>query len=219
MTGTVRARPAVPVNASARRYHDSIMAKESQPRRRTGGRSARVQRAVLDATTTVLREVGPDNMAIADVAARAGVHETTIYRRWGSRENLIVAALLDNSSTTIPLPDTGSVRGDLIAVARAVADMLSQPDGAALARMAASSIDAATAAARHEFWEGRFSMLSAIVERGIARDELDPSIDARLLLTAVIAPLHMYATVIDQPITEDLPARLVDLALAGATAR
>ena len=62
---------------------------------------------------------GIDNLAIADVAASAGVHETSIYRRWGTRENPIVAALLDDSTTKTSILDTGSAREDLIVDERA----------------------------------------------------------------------------------------------------
>jgi hypothetical protein len=70
---------------------------------------------------------GIDDFATADVSASAGVQETSTYRR-GSRENPVVAALLDDSTTT-PVLDTSSAREDLIVAERAVAERLSQPGG------------------------------------------------------------------------------------------
>ncbi len=84
----------------------------SRPRPRTGGRSARVRAAVLDATIALLRDEGND-FGIPQVAARSGVHETSIYRRWGSREALIVDAVRTHIGEEIPIPDTGTLRGDL----------------------------------------------------------------------------------------------------------
>ena len=72
------------------------MSQDGTPRR-PGGRSARVRRAVLDAALDVLHAHGMEGLAVTDVAARAGVHETSIYRRWGTREHLIVDALLEEA--------------------------------------------------------------------------------------------------------------------------
>jgi hypothetical protein len=70
---------------------------------------------------------GIDNFAIADVAAGAGVQETSIfYRRWGSRrENAVVAALLDDRTTTIAITDTGYARTAFSVIERVVAERLS----------------------------------------------------------------------------------------------
>src|SRR5438093_9728709 len=80
----------------------------TEVRRRQGGRSARVRRAVLEATLAVLRESGPDQLTVADVARRSRVHETSIYRRWGSRQNLMLDALLGAQDQRMPVPNTGS---------------------------------------------------------------------------------------------------------------
>jgi AcrR family transcriptional regulator len=188
-----------------------------RPRRRTGGRSARVRRAVLDAAIAILGEVGPDNFTIGEVATRAEVHETSIYRRWGRPDNLIVDAMLDNSAQIVPVPDTGTLRTDLIAVAQAVAHNLNEPSGAALMRMSALSVDEAFATARREFWACRLHAVSVIIERAITRGELTPCVDAEALLLAVIAPLHMLAMVMHEPIDEQLPERLVDLVLPSVS--
>src|SRR6476646_9810011 len=76
-------------------------ADEPPARPRPGGRSARVRAAVLDATIALLREEG-DAFGIPQVAARAGVHETSIYRRWGSREALIVEAVRAHIGEEVP---------------------------------------------------------------------------------------------------------------------
>jgi len=63
-------------------------------RRRPGGRSARVRRAVLDATLELVNAHGLDGVTVAEVAERAGVHETSIYRRWRTREELRLAIVV-----------------------------------------------------------------------------------------------------------------------------
>lgn len=192
------------------------MTEPSHRSRRTGGRSARVRQAVLDAAVTVLLERGPDHFSVAEVATKAGVHETSIYRRWRTRENLIVDALLATSGAVIPVPDTGSVRGDLIELARSVATYLTHPAGATFTRAAAVHVDDETiAAARRKFWESRLQLAAVIIERGIQRRELPRATDARLVLETVIAPLHMRVLLTHEPIDDTLPERIVDLICAG----
>lgn len=164
----------------------------------------------------MLLEHGPNNFSVGEVAARAGVHETSIYRRWRTRENLIVDAMLATSGEGIPAPDTGSVRGDLLALTRSVAAFLSQPTGATFTRAAAVHVDdESVAAARRRFWESRLSLASVIIERGIQRGELPQTTDARLVLETVIAPFHMRVLLTHEPIDETLPERIVDLICAG----
>src|ERR1700744_3952658 len=105
---------------------------ETSVHRRPGGRSARVREAVLEATLATLAEVGVEKLAIAEVARRADVHETSIYRRWKTRENLITDALLNYSEQHLPIPDTGSLRGDLTAFGAELATYLATPMGRAL---------------------------------------------------------------------------------------
>ena len=73
-------------------------------RRRPGGRSARVRAAVLEATLDQLAESGYDGLSFEAVAVRAGVHKTTLYRRWSDRTALVLDAMLELSSQTVPVP-------------------------------------------------------------------------------------------------------------------
>jgi AcrR family transcriptional regulator len=83
----------------------------------------------LTAAFEELAENGFNGATVAGVAKRSGVHETTVYRRWITRENLFVAALLDRSADAISAPDTGTTRGDLLAIVRGVIAYVSSPDG------------------------------------------------------------------------------------------
>ena len=112
-----------------------------QVRRRTGGRSARVRGAVLQAALEAMAEHGLDGVTISEIARRAGVHATSIQRRWGSRENVALDAMLTYSQEKLPIPDTGSLRSDLIAFARSIAAYLDTPLGEALARTMAATDD------------------------------------------------------------------------------
>jgi AcrR family transcriptional regulator len=75
-------------------------------------RGEHVRKTVLAAAFEELAANGFDGATVAGVAKRSGVHETTVYRRWVTRENLFVAALLERSADAIPAPDTGSTSCD-----------------------------------------------------------------------------------------------------------
>jgi AcrR family transcriptional regulator len=189
---------------------------EAAVRQRPGGRSARVRQSVLDATLALLVEGGLDSLTVADVAARAGVHETSIRRRWRTRENLICDALLNYSELHLPIPDTGSLREDLAAFARELAAYLTTPLGRALLyAMATTGEEPALLDARSAFWQTRYELASAMINRAVARGELPDTVDGRLALEALIAPLNFRALLTDEPPDDELPRKLADLVLDG----
>ena len=181
-------------------------------------RGEHVRRTVLAAAFEELAAHGFDGATVAGVAKRSGVHETTVYRRWVTRENLFVAALLAHSAFVIPTPDTGSTRGDLLAIVRGVLAYVRSPEGEAVLRAATWPVDDAYADARQAFWAGRLDVLSPVVTRGIERGDLRAGTDARLLLEMLIAPIHGRLLFTGGPIDDDLAERLVELVLNGAAA-
>ncbi|WP_067839443.1 TetR/AcrR family transcriptional regulator [Nocardia lijiangensis] len=187
-------------------------------RRRTGGRSARVRQAVLDAALQALAEHGPDGVSVAEIARQAGVHETSIYRRWSTREQLVMDALLAYSQRELPVPDTGTLREDLLTFLGSVATYLDSPLGKALARaMAASDDDETLAASRAGFWESRFELARVMIDRAMDRGELPRDTDPMLVLELLIAPLHFRALLTRQPLDDDHAERVVDALLRGKT--
>jgi AcrR family transcriptional regulator len=194
------------------------MAEEIQ--RRPGGRSARVRQAVANATLAVIAEKGIADFSVNDVAARAGVHETSIYRRWGSRDNLIIETLLGYSEQLIPVPDTGSVRTDLHGLLTAIAEYLSSPVGRALAQaLALTGDESRWSAVRHAFWTTRLQLTRRVVERAVERNEVPADTDPRLVLETLVAPLSFRAIVTREPIDDQLCTRLTDLVLDGILPR
>jgi AcrR family transcriptional regulator len=187
-----------------------------QVRRRTGGRSARVRSAVLHAALQALAEHGPGGVTISDIARRAGVHATSIQRRWGSRENVALDALLTYSQEKLPIPDTGTLRDDLIAFARSIAAYLATPLGEAVARtMAATEDDPALAANRARFWQARYDTARVIVDRAIDRHEVAVGTDPELALELLVAPLHFRGLLTRQPIDDRFVEQMVDTLVRG----
>lgn len=185
----------------------------------THRRGEHVRQAVLAAAFDEIAANGFDGATVAGVAKRSGVHETTVYRRWMTRENLFMAALMERSADAIPAPDTGSTRGDLLAIVGEVLGYVASPAGTAVLRSAALAVDDAYSDARKAFWTQRINALTPVVVRGIERGDLRADADPMLLLEMLIAPIHGRLLLTGQPIADDLAEALVDLGLRGAAAR
>ncbi|MFE1798170.1 MULTISPECIES: TetR/AcrR family transcriptional regulator [unclassified Streptomyces] len=159
---------------------------------RPGGRTARVRTAVLQVAGDVLAEEGFARLDLADVARRAGVGKTTVYRRWGSVTGLVADLLGDMAEQSLPRTETGSVLGDLRANAALVCRTLADPRQGALFRavIAAAACDARTGEALRRFYEVRVAEWAPCVEQGVARGELPVGTDAGEVVRAVSAPLY-----------------------------
>ena len=156
-------------------------------------RDLRADRDILVAARELLGEVGFEQLTVTDVAARAGVGRPTVYRRYPTKEALVAAAV-EELRADAPVPDTGTLRGDLRAEllprASAVGDPLVLQLLAALLVSNARGSDFAGV-----YWrgavEGRRAAFAMILQRAIARGELDGDADPDLL-TDVIAGAVLY---------------------------
>lgn len=138
---------------------------------RPGGRTARVRAAVLQAAGDMLAEQGFHALDLAEVARRAEVGKTTVYRRWGTVTGLVADLLTDMAEQSLPRADTGSLEQDLLANAELVRRTLSDPRQGPLfkAVIAAATGDARTAEALHRFYEIRVAEWAHCVQDAIAR--------------------------------------------------
>jgi AcrR family transcriptional regulator len=186
--------------------------------RRTGGRSARVRAAVLTATVDVLFESGFDTLSIREIAKRAGIHESSIYRRWGTKADLVSDALASRMGVEVPTPDTGSLREDLLALLRALAAFIGTPLGENLVRMALRQDLPDSDAARDRFWTDRFTRASVILDRAEARGELRSGIDRFLTLETLVGPLYLRLLLTREPLNEAIVDNVVNLMLTGIAA-
>ncbi|GAB2727087.1 TetR-like C-terminal domain-containing protein [Kitasatospora kifunensis] len=187
--------------------------KEAAPLRRRG---ERMRQAVLTATVDLLAAEGLAATTVAAVARAAGVHETSVYRRWKTRENLIFDALAAHTDETLPVPDTGSVREDLSRLADALARSLATPQGAALLQLGTVLGEGALREGRRSYWQARMERAEALVRRGIDRGELAAETDPHLVVEAIMGPLLARVLLTGEPLEETLAPRLVDLVLGGA---
>lgn len=188
------------------------MTDEQKPPRRRG---ESVRRAVLAAAAAELADAGVDHVTIAGIAARAGVHETSIYRRWLTKEALLLQTAQEQTAGAVPQPDTGSVRGDLTALVLSLDAFLRSPIGGALLRVAltASTPDGATA--RQTFWQDRLSTSAAIIDRARSRGDVRPDVSTELLMQALVGSVHLGVTLDVPRFDRERAAELVDLLLTG----
>lgn len=150
-------------------------------------------------------------VSVPDIAARAGVHETSIYRRWGTRESLVISALLDEAEERLPIPDTGSLHDDLLAYATSLVAYLSTPAGIALDRALAAGDDGPAATEmREQYWHDRYARAGRIFTNAIDRGELSPTTDTQLALEMVGGPIHFKVVMTREPLTADFTRRLVE---------
>ncbi|MGY0485716.1 TetR/AcrR family transcriptional regulator [Streptomyces sp. WG-D5] len=185
---------------------------------RPGGRTARVRAAVLDAAGDVLAEHGFDRLDLADVARRADVGKTTVYRRWGSPSGLVADLLDQMAQESLPRTDTGSLRDDLTANAALVRRTLADARQGPLFRavIAAAACDERAAGALARFYAVRVGEWVPCVERAVSRGELPTGTDAAEVIRAVSAPLYYRLLTTGVPPTEADAARAVRATLAAA---
>jgi len=177
---------------------------------RPGGRSERVRAAVLAATADELLERGFDELSVASVARRAGVHHTTVYRRWPTRSALLLDAALESTRQRMPAPDLGSLRDDLRAYLRSLAEALADPRVAALVRSLIAAPAAQFARERRRYWEDRFGVVGEIVERAAARRELAPDVEPGRVIELIAGPMWMRMLLTGLAVDEPFLARVVD---------
>ncbi|MFG2865305.1 TetR/AcrR family transcriptional regulator C-terminal ligand-binding domain-containing protein [Streptomyces sioyaensis] len=212
--------------------------------RRPGGRTARTRAAVRDAVLAGLTEHGYPGLTVEYVAEHSGVHKTTLYRRWKDIEGLVADALdLAGEDEWTP-PDTGSLEGDLRALAREVVASFADPAVAASgsAMIAAGFQSERAAAALRGYYTERFARCEAIVERAVLRGELPAppeavpgppagtrvhtasdtaasgAIDAGALVRSVSAPLFFRLFITREPVEAAHADQAAAATLAAARA-
>jgi AcrR family transcriptional regulator len=183
---------------------------------RPGGRTARVRSAVLDATVAELIEHGYGGLTVDGVAARAGVNKTTLYRRWGGRDSLIVDAVETFAAAQAKVPDSGDIDEDLRLWARSILATLTGPVSGALVRavFGGAGDSPQVRDLRHRFWLTRSTLVTPIVQRAVERGQLPAGTVPEEVIKHVGAPLYYRLLVLAEPLT---PAA-ADLAAAVTAA-
>ena len=175
-------------------------------------RSAVADASILEAATELFCDLGYEGLSFEGVAAKAGVGKTTIYRRYPTKLDLVMAVNGCLSAGMTPEPNTGRLRDDLVVLARNFHAMLSQTDaGRAIPKVLAAKLANPELARAHEaFVAGRRDITIGVIRRGIERGELPSETDPTLIADLITGPLFLRVFVTGQPVTRRYIDALVD---------
>jgi AcrR family transcriptional regulator len=174
--------------------------------------------AILEATISVLGDVGYDRLTIDAVAAKAKASKATVYRRWPNKAALVVEALqvlksagTDGGEAPCIFPDTGSLRGDLLGGLQKIANKLSTDEGKLMAAvMTAAARDPDLAQAMRGNHEEKRRHCQTVVDRAVARGELDDGSGAGTLYEVVPALMYNRLLIVGEPFDDAFLTRVVD---------
>jgi AcrR family transcriptional regulator len=191
---------------------------DANTRPRPGGRSARVRAAVLGAVAELLAEGGFDAVELPEVARRAHVHPTTVYRRWAGRGQLVGEAILESARTLSPTPNTGALATDLERLLLDGASLVRTPPVRALFQVLiaeSAGTQPELVAARDRFWAAHQVEAHAVVARAVARGELGPDTDPSALIDLVVGPALLRLLLMGQDLGLDDASTIVARAIVA----
>jgi AcrR family transcriptional regulator len=186
------------------------------------GTTARPRRAeaIFAATLELLATAGYEGLTMEAVALRAGVNKTTLYRWWNSKDEVLAAALTESDLLTFPVPDTGSLRGDLIETARSIHGLLTDAATAPIAAavLAASPGRPSLAAVGRMFFADRAAREHPLFRRAVERGELDDRTDPRLVMDMLAGAIWFRVFLRAEQVEAADIDKAVDIVLNGIAA-
>ena len=188
---------------------------DASPTRRPGRpRDARCDHAILQATLDILGEGGVAGLSIDAVAARAGVGKATIYRRWTSKEALVLEALRSDTAP-IEVPDTGNLRADLEAYFAGIIERFAANDGSDVLPhlIEAACYDAEVRVSLDEYIKQRQEPMRVILRRGAQRGEIAADVDRTVMIEALVGPVIYRRLLTGGRIDKAFVRKLLDIVL------
>jgi AcrR family transcriptional regulator len=187
---------------------DDTADRRRSPRRRGDALTA----AIFEATLAELAEGGYAQLAMERVAARARTSKGSLYRRWANRAELVVDALHYARSHEVPAPDTGSVREDLLAFLRAVAEMHGDASGEADRGMMAEVVrdPELMRVIRVRFIEPGIANVVEILRRGVVRGMVRPAALTHRIAGVGPSLLRQHLLVHGPPVPDSVIVEIVD---------
>jgi AcrR family transcriptional regulator len=183
-------------------------------------RSSTVDAALSAAVIEILASDGYEGLRVDDVAERAGVSKTTLYRRAPSKAALVVDVLRGLKHDHVPLPDTGDIASDLRSLVR---DLYRSLDGTALGRALAGLLaekdrDPELTEAIEQLWHSRQQQVGSVIRRGIDAGTIRPGLDEASLVEFLAGPAYYRLLVTGQRLDPASATRHAD-ALVAAVVR
>ena len=186
------------------------------PGSRLDARVARTRAVVLDAAIDLLAERGYSGFSVEGVVERTGVAKTTLYRHWPTRDDLL-AAVIGQLGGTGQLPDTGSVRQDLLDffARRVQAAHRWQWERCMPALVEAAARHPELAAMIARLTAQALSQVETLIRRGIERGEIRPGINPELAASALMGPLVFRRLLLQEAPTSQRVSTVIDLVMQG----
>lgn len=181
---------------------------QAAPVRRRSSRRTVICEAVFD----LLGEFGYDQTSMDAVAARAHVSKATIYRSWHTKPDLVIDALTHRFGSTPPVPDTGTLRGDLLMVAGVGCQLAGSADGAVVAGlMSAAAHNPELSGALHRCtYQMKHALFETIIARAVARGEAPVGASADTLHEVFHAMVLTRMVLAAAPLDETFVVHVVD---------
>jgi AcrR family transcriptional regulator len=192
-------------------FHELLKPGLGRPRRLA------TEHAILKATRVILAQAGVHGLTIEGVAARSGVAKTTIYRRWRSKEDLALAALLEVIREEPPVAPVGRTGAALSAyLGQLIKNVNSKLYGRILRGLISEmAIDRELARGfREQVLARRIAAIRGLLARGIARGELRPDLDMEIAVDLLLGPIYYRLLMSGEPLTTGFIDRLVSAVMA-----
>ncbi len=191
---------------------------DSTVRSRPGGRTARVSEQVLTATVELIAEHGVAAVTYEAIAKRAGTSRATLYRKWPERDDLLKDALLRFAESSVPIPDTGDLRADIVELLCAISDALATPIGRAIINASiVSDPDDPIRRLGNNVMQARLGVLQHRIDAAVKSGELPP-VDVPFLNTMLTAPVYLMVMRERRPVTPEIARRIARTVLDGLAA-
>lgn len=183
-------------------------------------RSIRARTSALVAAGELLDRGGLAAATVDAISARSGVSKATIYKHWPNRTALAAEAFGRRMVDAVPLPDTGSARGDLSEQVRRVSAFYASADGSVFAQLLAATATDPDAAPyfREYFLHARRRAIATLWQRALDRGEVRPDVDVEVAQDVLFGPLIFRLLTGHAPLTREEADRIADAALAGLLA-
>lgn len=194
----------------------------NQDRRTTGvrksGRATRVVNSIMKATGEQLNEVGYAALKVEDVAERAGVNKTTIYRRWPTKDQLVIETLRSTYNQQQVIPDAGNLRDDLLAYINHLVTRMKDPIPRGVAVTLHNCTDPAIKPIADELLKRARQGRVELIKRGIERGELPEDTDPELISDLFSAPILRRLLTFGEKLKPGYVEAIIDTVIAGANA-
>ena len=175
---------------------------------------------LLAVTLRLLQRHGYERLTVEAVATEARASKATMYRRWPSKADLVLAAFIEGTRESAMHPRTGSLRDDLIAIGTAVCHQGQHHAGTMRAVLNEMSRSAALSAAMQEkFIHHRNVLIEQVLGDAVARGEIDAEAINPEIWDLLPGYLVFRSVVSERPPTDDTVRALVDEVLMPSLTR